>query len=85
MNTPTPDHIGDVVNCLLRDKRYDPIFTNYDIMEISTTFSAPFLYSSLTSEAKIIHPRIYFGINTRDIYNQYYLYSITFTYSSSII
>ena len=43
-------------------------------MEKSTTFSAPFLRSSLPLDTKILRPRIYFRVKTTYIYNQYDLY-----------
>ena len=43
--TPTPDHIGDVVNILLRYEWYNSIFSNYEKMVTFTTFSEPFLRS----------------------------------------
>ena len=59
--TPTPDHIGDVVKSTLRYNCLDSIFSNDEKMEKSTTFSAPFLHSSLPSDTKIIRPRIFLG------------------------
>ena len=53
-------------------------------MAIPTTFSAPFLRSSLSSDTKILRPRIYFGVKTTDIDNQYDLYSRTLADGSSI-
>ena len=44
-------------------------------MVVSTTFSAPFLRSSLTPDTKILVPRIYFSVKTTDIDNQYDIYS----------
>ena len=42
-----------------------------------TTFSAPFLHSSLPLDTKILGPRMYFRVKTTDIDNQYDLYSRT--------
>ena len=58
----TPDHIGDVVKIPLRSEWCDSIFSNYEKVERSTTFSAPFLRSSLPPETKILRPRIYFRL-----------------------
>ena len=46
-------------------------------MAKSTTFSAPFLRSSLPPDTKISRPKIYFRVQTTDIENQYGLYSRT--------
>ena len=54
-------------------------------MEKSTTCSAPFIRYYLLLEAKIIHPRMYFRVNTTDIDHKYYLYSRTSTYVPSMI
>ena len=56
---PTPDHIEDVFNRPLRSEWYHSIFSNYEKMATSTTFSAPFLRSLLPPDAKILRPRIY--------------------------
>ena len=50
-----------------------------------TTFSAPFLCSSLPPETKILYPRIYFRFNTTYIENQYYLYSRTYIDGKSML
>ena len=68
--------------------RYDwcySIFSNYDQMEKSTTFSAPFLCSSLPPDTKILRPRISFRVNTTDIDNQYDIYSRTCAAVSSML
>ena len=52
-NPPTPDHIGNVVKIPLRDELHDSIFTNFDKMEESNTFSAPFQHSLLPLGKKI--------------------------------
>ena len=49
-----------------------------------TTFSASYLRSLLTQE-KIPPPRISFRVKTTDIYNKYYLYSITCSDRSSVL
>ena len=54
-------------------------------MEISTTFSTPFLRSSLPPNTKIFIPRTSFGVKTTDIDNQYHIYSRTCAYRSFII
>ena len=54
-------------------------------MEKSTTFSAPFLRSSLPPYTKRLIPRISFRVKTTDIYNQYDIYSITCADGSYII
>ena len=54
-------------------------------METSTTFSAPFLLSSLPPDTKMLRPRIYFKLKRTDIDNQYDLYSRTWAYESSMI
>ena len=64
---------------------YDSIFSNYETMAKSTTFSAPFLRSSLPPDTKILCPGIYFRVNKTDIENQYALYSRTCSYVSYII
>ena len=46
-------------------------------METSTTFSAPFLRSLLTTDTKILRPRISFRVKKTDIDNQYDIYSRT--------
>ena len=71
---PTPDHIKDVVKSPLRFEWHDSIFSNYEKMTTSTTFSALFLRSLLPPETKILIPRIYFRVKTTDIDNQYDLY-----------
>ena len=40
----------------------------------STTFSTPFLHSSLPQDTQILFQIIYFGVKTTDIGNQNYLY-----------
>ena len=50
-----------------------------------TTFSAPFLCSSLPPETKMLYPRIYFRFNTTYIENQYYLYSRTYIDGKSML
>ena len=72
-------HIDGVVKIPLRDEWYDAIFTDYDNMEKSTTFNAPFISSSLPPNTKILHTMIYFRLKTTDIDNQYDLYSRTCT------
>ena len=74
---PTPYHIGDVVNSPLIYECLDSIFSYYDNMEKSTTFSALFILSSLPPDTKILHPRISFRVKTTDIDNQYGIYSRT--------
>ena len=54
-------------------------------MEKSTTFSAPFVRSSMPLETKIFHPGISFRVNTTDIDNKYDLYSRTFSIGSSML
>ena len=81
----TPDHIGDVVKTPLRYEWCDSIFSNHEKMSTSTTFSAPFLLSSLPPETNIFRSRIYFRLKTTDIYNQPDLYSIKCAYGPSII
>ena len=54
-------------------------------MANSATFSAPFLSSSIPPGTKIIYPRISFRVKTKDIGNQYNLYSRTSEYVSSMI
>ena len=85
MKPPSPDHIGFIVKSPLRSEWYDSIFTYYEKMEKSTTFSAPFLCSLLPPDTKILHSRIYFRVNTTYIDNQYDLYSRTCADGSSII
>ena len=77
---PTQDHIGDVLKRLLISEWYESIFFNHDKMATYTTFSAPFLRSSLLPETKIIRPRISFRVKTTEIDNQYDIYSITCEY-----
>ena len=50
-----------------------------------TTFSAPFLCSSLPTDTKILRPSIYFRAKTTDIENTYDLYYITCAYGSSML
>ena len=54
-------------------------------MEKSTTFTSPFLRSSLPPDIKIILPRISFRVNTKNIENKYDLYSRTCAYGSFMI
>ena len=54
-------------------------------MANSATFSATFLRSSIPPGTKIIYPRISFRVKTKDIGNQYDLYSRTSEYVSSMI
>ena len=54
-------------------------------MSASTTFSAPFLLSSIPSYKNILKNRIYFRVKTTEIYNQYDLYSRTCVDGSSMI
>ena len=54
-------------------------------METSTTFSAPFLRSLLTSDTNILRLRIYFRVKTTDIENQYNLYSRKLSDGSSML
>ena len=54
-------------------------------MATSTTFSAPFLLSSLPPDTKIFRPRIYFRVKTTNIDNQYDLYSRTYADGSSMV
>ena len=54
-------------------------------MEKSTTFSAPFLLSSLLPDTKIIRPMIYFRVKITDIENQYDIYSRTCADGSSML
>ena len=81
----TPYHIGYVVNIPLRFDWYYSIFFNDEKMEKSTTSSAPFLLSSLSSDTKIIRPMIYFRVKITDIENQYDIYDRTCEDGSSII
>ena len=46
-------------------------FENYDKIERSTTFSAPFASSLLQPGEKLIPPTISFRFKTTDIENQY--------------
>ena len=71
----TPDHIGDVVKIPLRYEWCDSIFSNYEKISTSTTFSAPCLISSLPPYTKILRSRISFRVKTTSIYNQPDLYS----------
>ena len=82
---PTPDHIGDVVKRPLISEWYDSIFSNNEKMETSTTFSAPFLSSSLPPDTKILRPIISFMVKTTDIDNQYDIYSRIFADGSSML
>ena len=82
---PTPDHIGYLVKSPLRGECYYSIFSNYEKMEESITFSAPFLRSSLPQDTKLLHPRIYFRVKKTDIDNQYDIYSRIFIYGSSML
>ena len=84
IKSPTPDHIGDVVKIPLISDWYDSTFSNDEKMGKSTTFSAPFLRSSLPPDTKILQPRIYFRVKTADTDNQYNLYSRTCAYGSSL-
>ena len=54
-------------------------------MAKSTTFSAPFLRSSLPPDTKILRPRILLRVKTTEIKNQYGIYYITCTGGSSIL
>ena len=81
----TPYHAGCVVKSPLRYDWYNSIFSNYGKFPKSTTFSAPFLRSSLRLDTKILFPRISFRVNKTDIENQYDLYSITCAYGSSML
>ena len=54
-------------------------------MSKSTTFSAPFERSLLPPGTKILSPIISFIVKTKDIDNQYDLYSITCAYGSSML
>ena len=54
-------------------------------MATSTTFSAPFLHSSLPPDTKILIPIISFRVKTTDIDNQYDLYSRTCADVSSML
>ena len=67
---PTPDHIGDVFKIPLRSE-WCGFFSYDEKMSTSTTFSAPFLRSSLPPNTTILRPRIYFRLKTTDIDNQY--------------
>ena len=80
----TSDHIGDVVKSTLRSDWYNSIFSNYENLAKSNTFSAPFLRSLLPSDTKILRPMIYFRLNTTVIDNQYDINSITCADISSI-
>ena len=80
---PTPDH--DVVKSPITYEWYDLIFSNYEKMATSTTFSAPFLRSLLPPYIKILRPRISFRVKTTNIDNQYDIYSRTCAYGSSMI
>ena len=84
-NTPTPDHIVDVVNSPLWDEWHDSIFANEYKMGNPTIFSAPCERSSLPPRTKILHPRISFRVKTTDIDNNFVIYSRTCEYGSSII
>ena len=59
--TLTLVYIGDMFKSPLIDEWYNSIFTNYEEMEKSTTFSAQFLRSALSPETKIFHIRIISG------------------------
>ena len=52
-------------------------FSNYEKMETSTTFSAPFLRSLLPLGTKILRPIISFRVKKTDIDSQYDLFSRT--------
>ena len=54
-------------------------------MEKPTTFSAPFLCSSLPSDTKILHLRIYFRVKTTDIDNKYEIYYRAYADGSSML
>ena len=54
-------------------------------MEKLTTFSPPFLQSSLPTDKKIFRLRIYFRVKKTDIDNQCDIYSKTCAYGSSMI
>ena len=54
-------------------------------LQKSTTFSAPFLLSSIPLDTKTLCPMISFGVKITDIENQYGLYSRTCTYEPSIL
>ena len=58
----TPYHIGDVVNSPLIPDRCASIFANDEKMAKSTTFSAPFLPSSLSPDTKILCLRVSFRV-----------------------
>ena len=64
---PTPDNIGDVVNSPLISEWYNSIFSNYEKMAASTTFSAPLIGPFLSPNTKILRSRIYFRVKTTDI------------------
>ena len=59
---PAPDNIVDVFKSLLISDWYDPMFSNYEKMAKSTTFSAPFLCSSLPPDTKILRPGISYKV-----------------------
>ena len=63
----TSYHIDDIVKIPLRSDWYDSTFSNDERMEKSTTFSAPFISSSLRPDTNILCPRIYFGMKTTHI------------------
>ena len=68
------DNIGYAVNSLLRSECYESTLAKYDKMEKFTTFSSPFLRSSLPPDRKIICPRISFRVKKIVVENQYNLY-----------
>ena len=77
---PAPDHIGDLSESPTRSDWIDSKSSNYEKMEKSTTFSAPFICSSLPPDTKVLCPRMSFRLNTTEIDNQYKLYSRTCAY-----
>ena len=60
------DNIGYVVKSLLRSECYESTLAKYDKMEKFTTFSSPFLRSSLPPETKKLRPRISLGLRNRN-------------------
>ena len=74
-----------MVNIPIRCDWYDSIFSNYEKMVKSTTFSVSFLCYSFPPDTKTLRTRIYFRVLKNDIENQYDLYSISCADGSSVL
>eukprot|EP00957_Ditylum_brightwellii_P015606 1177220-Ditylum_brightwellii.AAC.1 len=75
-NGPTaPKHMGDFAKSTHKSEWKESMFGNYEKMNISRTFSAPFLRKDLLPTIKILKAQPAFKVKLQEEANKYELYT----------